>query len=1065
MDMGDLVDSVAEDLENANGEYPLTSRGKAVLALSNSLVRTAASISGQLAISTRQLNAETNSPGATPGSQRSPNVQKIALLKDNKTLYESRFQHVLKLVNSVFTGVVVHRYRDVMPDIRVVTMQCLGHWIISLPDQFLKDNFLKYLGWLLSDKSASVRLEVIKILCELYENDAFTEKLELFTSRFLPRYLELCNDVDDAVVEECIHLLIAVDKRSLISSDIELQAVEKLVFDEEHEDIRKAAAEFVCLQYDAFGVAVSKTKDTKLKKEQLNTQAIALVEFAEEYIKNHGIPEGAVETLVDAFWGLDDCPDSDKLELLLKLIPMLTLKSEVIGHHSSQIKELLEKLKHAYLLHSDEALLQSLSLSITHLIQTEHASLKREAEVIVHELLQQVVEKIERLLEADEKLYDNLALSGNDTTSRRKTKGRKKKNAKTKEISDVEYGLRIGLCRLKCLIRCLNIREYLPPDLISSAGADGQLAGTDLKQGKMDILIEAVGNLLRRRSKSVSDLDQAFRNVDTIKHSLIIIYSDLLWTTSPIFKAVEEDKRHVDSVGTTNVVSTVETDSAVLLQIQRVCQTRSTLEEAFISVLEMHLTRAKETSDEEHKKNDDTHDAHLIESMEEIEFEDEGVISYVKEAQRFAFLTFCDVRCLFVEKFQDATAPYDALEWSLPKVLVLLTQMHFESAMDDAEDEEPELEDKTVNSVSVISQEKTNAIREWEEKQQRKAELLVALGRVSLCNPSKKHQAAAVLQYFTSSGKPSVEVVKAFGKHVKTDAPVRYLEIQMTALRQLFNAILIWKQDLEANVTSEIDEDEASEQDELRQKVENSEQELRELAKRFSQSLGVGKVPSSLRAPFLRFLREGVRYSLEQQTQFVFLETMRVYLSHLDNSSMAQLREYFMERLQTVSNIPNENEDLGPQWRAVFDFQASVAATGAMRSSTGLMFSPPLRSKRRSASSEPTPMQGTSIAEEDENESEVGSHSVAEESEDAGSRNGNSDKTDNVRQVDHNNRQGSPQRKRAGSDENSSVAGSLPDRKRPRRHQRRAKDTELSGGENVVDERARQKARRVIKKY
>jgi hypothetical protein len=206
---------------------------------------------------------------------------------------------------------VVHRYRDVMPEIRVATLQCLGHWITTLPDQFLKDNFLKYLGWLLNDKSASVRLEVVEILCELYENDSFTGRLELFTARFLPRFLELCNDVDNAVVEECIHLLIAVDKCSLISSDIELQPIEKLVFDVEHENIRKAAAEFVCLQYDAFGVAVSKTNNAKLKKDQLNTQAIALVEFAEEYIQNYGIPEGAVETLVDAFWGLDDCRTFD----------------------------------------------------------------------------------------------------------------------------------------------------------------------------------------------------------------------------------------------------------------------------------------------------------------------------------------------------------------------------------------------------------------------------------------------------------------------------------------------------------------------------------------------------------------------------------------------------------------------------------------------------------------------------------------------------------------------------------------------------------------------------------
>ncbi|KAE9235653.1 hypothetical protein PF004_g9050 [Phytophthora fragariae] len=1198
LDMSELADHVVEDLEDANGEYPLTSRGKgmkkfqrnfeefwevfvkechesdilftsdiatnlidwlttlssselrpirhtstvAVLALSNSLVRTAANISEQLAISTRQLNAETNSPSTTPGAHKSPNVQKIALLRDNKTLYETRLQQVLKLVNLIFTGVVVHRYRDVMPEIRVVSVQCLGHWIITLPDQFLKDNFLKYLGWLLSDKSASVRLEVIEILCELYEKDALTEKLEVFTARFLPRYLELCKDVDDSVVEECIHLLIAVDKCSLISSDIELQTVEKLVFDAEHEHIRKAAAEFVCLQYDAFGVAVSKTKDAKLKKEQLNTQAIALVEFAEEYIQNHGIPEDAVETLVDAFWGLDDClvlqdwqlitnlllvdksapdlsseqqtillrllvasvrklvgndtnrgtsaaakkeseqlreeitvayckdipnlfllyqADSDKLELLLQLIPMLTLKSEVIGHHSGQIKELLEKLKLAYLLHSDEGLLTSLSLSITHLIQTEHASLKREAEVIMHELVQEVMDKIDRLLEADEKLFDTLATSDNDTpTTRSKRSKGKKKSAKAKDISDVEYGLRVALCRLKCLARYLNVREYLPPDLTSSASgvdADDQLSEPYLQQERMNRLIVAVGELLRRRTKSVSQLDEGFRHVDTIKHSLIIIYSDLLWTTAPIFKTVEEDKKRNNSLDATNNTGVSEADHTIQRQVQQVCQTRSSLEEALISVLEMHLVRCKETPDEEHKENEESPDLQSVESMEEIEFEDEDVVSYVKEAQRFAFLTFCDVRCLFVEKFQDATAPYDSLEWSLPKVLVLLTQMHFESEMDDAE-EEPEFEDNMVENDPAITKEKAAAIREWEEKQQRKAELLVALGRVSLCNPTKKLQAAVVLQYFTSSGKPCVEVVKAFGKQVKTDAPVRYLEIQMTALRQMFNSILVWKQDFEASASSEGGKDEVMEQDEMRERVERSEQELRELAKRFSQSLGVGKIPSSLRTPFLRFLREGIRYSLEQQAQFEFLETMRVYLSRLDNSSMAQLREYFMERLQALSDIPNNSEDLVPQWRAVFDFQASLTASagnGKRRPSTDAMFSPPLKSKRRSASSEPTPIQRASIAEEMEEEDEEGDHNAAAETEDADDININSDesdKADDGEQVDHNNRQGTSLGKREVTDEDSSATDTSPLRKRPHREERRAEETKSNDGEKAGEQ-------------
>uniref|UniRef100_H3HD92 SCD domain-containing protein n=1 Tax=Phytophthora ramorum TaxID=164328 RepID=H3HD92_PHYRM len=574
LDMSNLVNHVVEDLEKGNGEYPMVSRGKGMKKFQRNFEEfwevfvkecNESEILFTSEIATNFIDWLTSLSSSEIRPIR--HTTTVAVLTLSNSL-------VLKLVNLVFTGVVVHRYRDVMPEIRVVSMQCLGHWITTLPDQFLKDSFLKYLGWLLSDKSASVRLEVVEILCELYGNDAFTEKLELFTSRFLPRYLELCNDVDDAVVEECIHLLIAVDKHSLISSDIELQPVEKLVFDAEHEEIRKAAAEFVCLQYEAFGVAVSKTKNEKLKKEQLNTQAIALVEFAEEYIQNHGVPEGAVETLVDAFWGLDDClvlqdwrlmtdlilvdksaPDlsSEQQTILMRLL--VASVSKLVGDGASrgtsatakkESEQLQEEITVAYckdipslfLLYQSDPDKLALLLQLIPML-----TLKSEViEVIVRELVQEVLDKIDRLLEADMKLCDTLAISGDGTpkTKSKKTRGRKKKGAKAKEISDIEYGLRIGMRRLKCLVKYLNV------------------------------------------------------------------------------------------------------------------------------LLEMHLARTQRTSSEEHKENAETPDPQSVDSMEELEFEDADVAAYVREAQRFAFLTFCDARCLFVEKFQDATAPYNSLEWALP---------------------------------------------------------------------------------------------------------------------------------------------------------------------------------------------------------------------------------------------------------------------------------------------------------------------------------------------------------------------------------------------------------------
>jgi hypothetical protein len=362
LDMSDLVDYVVDDLEKSNDGYPIASRAKAykkfhqhfadfwdafvkecyeselmfstqiveqfvdwltslssaevrairhtttitAYAVGNALVDCIDKLTQQLSVVQRQLNAESSAKKATKSPKRNSSSKKLDQLRENKQMYEDRKAMLVELVELLFKGVVMHRYRDVMAEIRVESIRVLGNWISVIPDHFLKDNYLKYLGWVLNDKDALVRLGVIEVLLQLYENDAFAEKMELFTSRFLPRYLEMCNDVDDDVVEACIKLLIAIDKRSLISSEVELHSVERLVFEENNEVIRKAAAEFVCLQYDAFGVAES-NRSAKLTKEQLNTQAIALVEFAEEYIINHEVPAEAVATMVDAFWGLDDC--------------------------------------------------------------------------------------------------------------------------------------------------------------------------------------------------------------------------------------------------------------------------------------------------------------------------------------------------------------------------------------------------------------------------------------------------------------------------------------------------------------------------------------------------------------------------------------------------------------------------------------------------------------------------------------------------------------------------------------------------------------------------------------
>lgn len=56
------------------------------------------------------------------------------------------------MMNATFRGVFVHRYRDRLPEIRVVCIEELGMWLKTDPEDFLNDGYLKYLGWTLHDK-------------------------------------------------------------------------------------------------------------------------------------------------------------------------------------------------------------------------------------------------------------------------------------------------------------------------------------------------------------------------------------------------------------------------------------------------------------------------------------------------------------------------------------------------------------------------------------------------------------------------------------------------------------------------------------------------------------------------------------------------------------------------------------------------------------------------------------------------------------------------------------------------------------------------------------------------
>ncbi|NXL54670.1 STAG3 protein, partial [Podilymbus podiceps] len=116
-------------------------------------------------------------------------------------------EEIENMMNAIFKGVFVHRYRDVVPEIRAICMEELGMWMRSYTASFLTDGYLKYIGWNLHDKQRDVRLQCVKALQGLYCHRDTATHMELFTSRFKTRMVSMVLDKEPDVAVEVVKLL------------------------------------------------------------------------------------------------------------------------------------------------------------------------------------------------------------------------------------------------------------------------------------------------------------------------------------------------------------------------------------------------------------------------------------------------------------------------------------------------------------------------------------------------------------------------------------------------------------------------------------------------------------------------------------------------------------------------------------------------------------------------------------------------------------------------------------------------------------------------------------------
>lgn len=211
----------------------------AAMKLMTALVNVALNLSINMDNTQRQYEAERNKMVAKRANDRLE-----LLLQKRKELQENQ-DEIENMMNAIFKGVFVHRYRDSIAEIRAICIEEIGVWMKLYSDAFLNDSYLKYVGWTMHDKQGEVRLKCLTALQGLYHNRELNARLELFTSRFKDRIVSMTLDKEYDVAVQAIKLLtLVLNSTDEVLTPEDCESVYHLVYSA-HRPVAVAAGEFL----------------------------------------------------------------------------------------------------------------------------------------------------------------------------------------------------------------------------------------------------------------------------------------------------------------------------------------------------------------------------------------------------------------------------------------------------------------------------------------------------------------------------------------------------------------------------------------------------------------------------------------------------------------------------------------------------------------------------------------------------------------------------------------------------------------------------------------------------
>ena len=218
----------------------------------------------------RQLEAEKRKGPASRAADR------MEVLGDKMEEMEQNQTQLGEMIDYIFKSVFVVRNKDIADDIRTLCIHEMGVWLKECPERFLKDSYLKYVGWSLYDLDSQVRLQSVLCLQPIYGSPHYTDKLTLFTEKFKDRIVLMTLDSDIDVSVEAVNLLTLLTRSyPEVLSDSDCEQVFLLIYSG-HRKVGLAAGAFLLERLESRG-GYSEMESTKSKRGKTRSRSAFLV--------------------------------------------------------------------------------------------------------------------------------------------------------------------------------------------------------------------------------------------------------------------------------------------------------------------------------------------------------------------------------------------------------------------------------------------------------------------------------------------------------------------------------------------------------------------------------------------------------------------------------------------------------------------------------------------------------------------------------------------------------------------------------------------------------------------